>query len=71
MVASAPELVQQIALHRLQAILHTPWVVSVWQLPGHSAASAVDVLLEVFPDFPGSNTLDSAGHRRPARPNLP
>jgi len=41
--------------------------VSVWQLPPDRAAEAIDLLLEVFPDFPGSSALDLADERRMAR----
>ena len=36
-------------------------------MPPDSAAAAVDVLLDVFPDFPGSNALDPGEQRRIAR----
>lgn len=39
----------------------------VWPLPADRAAEAVDLLLEVFPDFPGSHALDPADERRVAR----
>jgi GNAT superfamily N-acetyltransferase len=41
--------------------------VTVWRLPPDRAAEAVDVLLQVFPDFPGSTALDPAEERRIAR----
>jgi GNAT superfamily N-acetyltransferase len=41
--------------------------VRVWTLPPDRAAEAADVLLEVFPDFPGSRALDAANERRIAR----
>jgi ribosomal protein S18 acetylase RimI-like enzyme len=40
---------------------------TIWTLPPERAAEAVDILLAVFPDFPGSNTLDPAEERRVAR----
>lgn len=41
--------------------------VSVWRLSPDRAAEAIEVLLEVFPDFPGSNRLGAADERRIAR----
>lgn len=52
------------ARHMDDAILER---MSVRRLPPGRAAEAVDVLLEVFPDFPGSSALDPAGERRIAR----
>lgn len=40
---------------------------SVWTLSADRAAEAVDVLLGVFPDFPGSSALDAAHERKFAR----
>jgi GNAT superfamily N-acetyltransferase len=40
---------------------------SVWRLSPDRAAEAVEVLLEVFPDFPGSNRLGTTEERRIAR----
>ena len=52
------------ARHMDDAILER---MSVRRLPPERAAEAVDVLLEVFPDFPGSSALAAAGERRIAR----
>jgi GNAT superfamily N-acetyltransferase len=41
--------------------------VSVWQLTPDRADEAVDVLHEVFPDFPGSTVLDPTEERQIAR----
>jgi GNAT superfamily N-acetyltransferase len=41
--------------------------VTVWRLALSRAAEAVEVLLEVFPDFPGSSALDPAEEKRIAR----
>jgi len=41
--------------------------VSVWRLSPERAAEAVEVLLEVFPNFPGSNRLSAGEERRIAR----
>ena len=40
---------------------------SVWNMPPDRAAEAVEVLLQVFPDFPGSNRLAASEERRIAR----
>lgn len=40
---------------------------TLWRLPPDRGPEAVDVLLEVFPDFPGSHALDPAEERRIAR----
>lgn len=40
---------------------------SVWTLSPDRAAEAVEVLLEVFPDFPGSKRLGATEERRIAR----
>jgi GNAT superfamily N-acetyltransferase len=37
---------------------------SVWELPPDRAADAVEVLLKVFPDFPGSRRLGEVEERR-------
>lgn len=39
----------------------------VWRVSRARAAEAVAILLEVFPDFPGSNLLDPAEAKRIAR----
>ena len=45
----------------------SPNAVSVWRLSPDRAAEAVELLLEVFPDFPGSNLLGAEEERRIAR----
>ena len=40
---------------------------SVWKMPPDRAAEAVEVLLQVFRDFPGSNRLAASEERRIAR----
>ena len=40
---------------------------SVWRLSPDRATEAVEILLEVFPDFPGSNRLGAGEERRIAR----